>query len=260
MQSANSPAEQASASPIPPPLQTPKLFWVVIAALVILAFFPTIWTDLDLTAGGWFTGPHPRIDAGQWPWVVWVNAYIPTAFRYMLLVTLLLWLLASFTRYGKQWRMQLAFILIAGTLGPGAVVNLVFKDHWQRARPYQVQEFGGTQQFTRAGLITNQCDNNCSFVSGHTACGFFFVGLMLLHRKRRMVWALVGTAAGFLIGFARMADVAHWLSDVLWAGPITLLTSWIVWKLLLWVYKAAGPEEPTPNPTALPRKYRQLNA
>ena len=34
----------------------------------------------------------------------------------------------------------------------------------------------------------------------------------------------------------RMADGAHWLSDVLWASPITMLCSWLVWKLLVVAY------------------------
>jgi membrane-associated PAP2 superfamily phosphatase len=60
---------------------------------------------------------------------------------------------------------------------------------------------------------------------------------MLIHRQRRVAWAAAGITAGLVIGFARMADVAHWLSDVLWACPITLLCSWLVWKLLLLLYR-----------------------
>ena len=168
--------------------------------------------------------------------MVWINAQIPTVFRLMVLGAFAGWLFTSVTRYGKTWRMQLAFLALAGALGPGAVVNLVFKDNWQRARPYQVEQFGGTQRFTRAAIITDQCDNNCSFVSGHVACGFFLASVMLIHRRRQAVWATAGIAAGLVIGFARMADVAHWLSDVLWACPITLLCSWIVWKFLLIAY------------------------
>jgi lipid A 4'-phosphatase len=127
-------------------------------------------------------------------------------------------------------------IVIAGILGPGAVVNWGFKEHWQRARPYQVVNFGGDKQFTRATVMTDQCDNNCSFVSGHVACGFFFTSLMLIQRRRKVAWAIAGSLAGLVIGFARMSDMAHWLSDVLWAYPITLATSWVVWKSLLCVY------------------------
>jgi lipid A 4'-phosphatase len=122
------------------------------------------------------------------------------------------------------------------------VVNLGFKENWQRARPYQVEIFGGTQQFTRATVITDQCDNNCSFVSGHVACGFFFCSLMLIQARRRTWWLIAGTSAGLAIGFSRMSAVAHWFSDVLWAGPITLMTSWLVWKILSRLYTPSGDE------------------
>ena len=42
--------------------------------------------------------------------------------------------------------------------------------------------------------------------------------------------------AGLTIGFARMSAVDHWLSDVLWAFPITLATSWVVWRVLQQLY------------------------
>ena len=225
---------------------TPALFWFVISGFVGLALIPTLWTGIDLTAAGIFAGPHRALNAGPWPWVVWINAQIPTVFRFIVLAAFASWLFTSVTSFGNRWRMQLAFIALAGTLGPGAVVNHVFKDNWQRARPYQVAEFGGPQVFTRAGVITDQCTNNCSFVSGHVACGFFFASLMLIHRQRRVAWAAAGIAAGLVIGFARMADVAHWLSDVLWACPITLLCSWLVWKLLLLLYRPlAGSDQGT---------------
>ncbi len=232
-QSAQTPKQNA-ASPA-----TPALFWVLFAVFVGLALVPTVWPALDLAAAGLFAGPGKVLDSGQWPWVVWINAQIPTVFRGMIFVALVGWLVSTFTRYGKAWRLHFALFTLAGALGPGAVVNLVFKDQWQRARPYQVVEFGGTQQFTRAAVITDQCDNNCSFVSGHVACGFFFAGLMLVQPTRRYRWAAVGSVAGLAIGFARMADTAHWLSDVLWAYPITLLVSWLVWKALCLRYPIA---------------------
>jgi lipid A 4'-phosphatase len=153
----------------------------------------------------------------------------------MLLLCLLAFGLTWLRPKYRAWRFALAFVVISGTLGPGVLVNLGFKDNWQRARPYQVTHFGGAQQFTRAAVMTDQCDNNCSFVSGHVACGFFFAGLALVQRRRRWLWTTVGTASGLVIGFARMADSAHWLSDVLWAGPITLACSWAIWKSMVWV-------------------------
>ena len=216
--------------------QTPALFWWILSVSVALALLPTIWTSLDLNAAALFMGPSAPMDAAKWWWVELINLYIPAAFRTMVVVALLGWLLVSLRSWGSNWRLTLAFLVLGGALGPGLLVNSGFKDNWQRARPYQVQPFGGTQQFSRATVMSDQCNNNCSFVSGHVACGFFLASLMLIQRRRRALWGAIGVTSGLVIGFARMADGAHWLSDVLWASPITLLCSWCIWRILLRVY------------------------
>jgi lipid A 4'-phosphatase len=215
---------------------TPALFWWSVAGSVVVALVPTFWTQIDLQAAAWFAGGTPRLDSRNWWWVEWINLYVPAVFRIGIAVALVAWVITTLRKKSRHLRLSLAFLVLAGILGPGAVVNWGFKENWQRARPYQVQEFGGSQQFTRAGLITNQCDNNCSFVSGHVACGFFFASLMLIHRKRRIAWLVAGTTAGLTIGFARMSAMGHWFSDVLWACPVTLLSSWLVWRALVWAY------------------------
>lgn len=202
-----------------------------------MALVPTIWTALDLRVAAIFLGPDAHNQVFRWWWVELINLYVPAVFRVMVFAALGGWIWAALSSTRQHWRSPLAFIVLAGTLGPGLVVNSGFKDNWQRARPYQVQEFGGSQQFTRAAVMTDQCDNNCSFVSGHVACGFFFASLMLIDRRRYKVWGTAGFVAGTSIGFARMADGAHWLSDVMWASPITLMTSWLVWKALLRFYR-----------------------
>jgi lipid A 4'-phosphatase len=191
---------------------------------------------MDLQAAQLFAGASPSIASANWWWVEWINQYVPAAFRAGLVIALVAWIGYTIRKSAVHLRIAMGVVVIAGILGPGAVVNWGFKEHWQRARPYQVENFGGDKQFTRATVITDQCDNNCSFVSGHVACGFFFTSLMLIQRRRKAMWAIAGSVAGLVIGFARMSDMAHWLSDVLWAYPITLATSWIVWKSLLWVY------------------------
>jgi lipid A 4'-phosphatase len=106
------------------------------------------------------------------------------------------------------------------------------KDLTLRARPFHVTEFAGDRRFTPALQIADQCDDNCAFVSGHTSDGFFLVTLMLIDRRRRWWWVAGGTLAGMLIGFARVSVGAHWLSDVLWAFPVTLIGSWLAWYIV----------------------------
>ena len=227
--------------------RTPALFWKLLAVSVLAALVPTIWPALDLHAAALFTGEQPAIASKTWWWVELINAWVPAAFRVLLAVCAVAWLLTYGNARWKAWRLPLAFVVCAGIAGPGAVVNWGFKEHWQRARPYQVEQFGGTQQFSRAAVMTDQCDNNCSFVSGHVACGFFFSSLLLLHARRRKTWLVAGTMSGLVIGFARMSDVAHWFSDVLWAYPITLMSSWLVWQLLQRAYGSGNPDR---NPAA----------
>lgn len=209
-----------------------SFYWRINAAFLALALIPTLWPDLDLWAARPFAPLEQSLKSVDWWWVEGINAYVPAIFRAFLGTVFVAWLIANFAPAYRRWRLSLAFVVIGGILGPGAVVNLVFKEHWQRARPYQVENFGGPAKFTRAAVITDQCDNNCSFVSGHVACGVFLMSIGLVHRRRRVAWALVGAASGLLIGFARMSAAGHWLSDVLWAFPITLTTSWLVWWAL----------------------------
>jgi lipid A 4'-phosphatase len=216
--------------------QTPALFWWIVGGILSLALLPTAWPGLDLWAAALFIGDAPQLRAVHWWWVELINAYVPAVFRVIVLVTFVAWIVMTLSKRATGWRLALAFVALGITIGPGLVVNSGFKDNWQRARPYQVQPFGGTQQFTRAAVMTDQCDNNCSFVSGHVACGFFLASIMLVDRRRRVLWGVTGVVSGFAIGFSRMADGAHWLSDVLWAAPITLVCSWLVWKLLVRLY------------------------
>ncbi len=222
---------QTPSSGIRPP--TPALFWWTTLVIALLACIPTLWSSLDLLAAGLFSGPQKMLEAKQWWWVELINLYIPLVFRWIVFLSLALLVVSFFWQRLVAARLTLAFMATAITLGPGLIVNGVFKDNWQRARPYQVTEFGGTQKFTRAAVMTDQCDNNCSFVSGHVACGFFVASILLVQPVRRRQWAAAGALSGLLIGFSRMADSAHCLSDVLWAGPITLLTSWVVWQGLI---------------------------
>jgi lipid A 4'-phosphatase len=65
---------------------------------------------------------------------------------------------------------------------------------------------------------------------------------MLLAPRKRWYWIGGGIAFGVVIGVARMSVGAHWLSDVLWALPITLATSWLVWNVLTNLYKHSPDE------------------
>lgn len=126
-------------------------------------------------------------------------------------------------------RRSICFIIAFSILGPGVIVNNVFKDHWDRARPRAIAAFGGEKAFTPPLAIADQCERNCSFVSGEASYGFAYCGFAFLvapRLRRRVFWAAFGF--GSAVGAVRMMMGAHFLSDVFFAGVFTIAFAWYV--------------------------------
>jgi lipid A 4'-phosphatase len=118
-----------------------------------------------------------------------------------------------------------AFLFLGLVLGPGLVANVVLKDNWSRARPIQVQEFGGHQHYSPPLVISDQCEKNCSFVAGDAAMGFYLqiVAYVVALRFSGPLFA-AGMAAGLSAGLLRIGMGAHFFSDVIYAGVFMTLT------------------------------------
>lgn len=125
-----------------------------------------------------------------------------------------------------------AFLLMSLVLGPGVLVNGVLKSGFHRARPHQVEQFGGEKKFTPAFVITDQCKKNCSFVSGDTSVAFYLFAFALLFPGWRFAGFAVSLTLGALIGYGRMKYGAHFMSDVIFSGIVTYLTTILVYILL----------------------------
>lgn len=139
---------------------------------------------------------------------------------------------------------QFLFVASCLAIGPGAVTNLAFKDHWGRARPREIVEFGGTKTFTAALVPANQCRRNCSFVSGEASSIFmiFFAAGLIFRRKSALILG-AGLVAGAAAGLIRIAQGGHFLSDVVFAGVAMALTAVAVhqaFRLFLERQKAAA--------------------
>jgi lipid A 4'-phosphatase len=139
---------------------------------------------------------------------------------------------------GLDWRAA-CFGLLALAVGPGLVVNLMFKDHWGRARPAQIAAFGGTARFTPAFVPSDQCTTNCSFPAGDPSVGFALVaaGLMVRERRRRQAAIAAALGLGALIGVVRIGQGGHFLSDVVASGFLVVATTWLLHR---WIVVADG--------------------
>jgi lipid A 4'-phosphatase len=219
-----------------PALRNRTVFLLVLGVSLAAGLLPVLWPRLDIAVAGYFLQPEPPVNPAGWTWVYLVNEYTPDIFRGLAMLCIAGWIVVSLLRRWRRLGIALAFIGISLSLGPGFSTWAV-KEHTLRARPFDVVQFGGNRQFTPALTQADQCSDNCAFTSGHVACGFFFVSLMLLDPRRRWRWVATGLVAGALVAVARMSVGAHWLSDALWALPITLLSSGLVWVVLNFFYK-----------------------
>jgi lipid A 4'-phosphatase len=201
------------------------LFFVLFALLLICA---AIFPQLDLLASGLFyKSGQGFFLAGNEPFVAlqWLAYYGARALG----VALALLALAAFLRRGsilavdkKGW----LFLLLALLIGPVLIANAGFKDHWGRARPREVTEFGGSRSFSPALVPQANARPNESFVSGDGAFGFFlpsFAYIVPPKWSRRVFWGCMGL--GGLFGLARLVMGAHFLSDILYAAACMLMAS-----------------------------------
>ena len=124
------------------------------------------------------------------------------------------------------------YLIAVVAIGPGLVVNVVFKDHWGRARPRDVVEFGGAKAFTPAFVISDQCPKNCSFVAGHPSMAFAMVALALVAARKRRAWLIaLALTVGAVVGFGRIVQGGHFLSDVVFSAIFTVAVAAGLYRL-----------------------------
>lgn len=152
-----------------------------------------------------------------------------------------------FNRYRKRnlgglCGKKVLYLFLVLIVGAGLIVNVALKDNFGRARPRDIQEFGGTKHFTPAFVMASECDRNCSFSSGHTAGAFFSLALALaLSRRRAIAIACIGFGA--LVSLSRIASGAHFFSDTVVSFFVMLIVADVLHYYLVL---------PKPHPARLP--------
>ncbi len=125
------------------------------------------------------------------------------------------------------------FLVATIALGPGLLVNVVLKDHWGRARPIDVTQFGGSEHFVAWWDPRGDCPKNCSFVSGDVAGAFWTIAPAALMPPQ---WRALAYGAALALGTGmavlRIIAGAHFFTDAVFAGVFTFLIIWIVHGLI----------------------------
>ena len=228
-------------------------FAISLAFFVLLTVPFLVW-DIDIAV------QKMLYNDGEWVFknhALWVFLYDygPAPAMTVSVVALLLWFISVFTGFQKNNRRVFAFIALLMVLGPGLLVNAVFKEYWGRPRPREIVEFGGQRVFvpplvkgefvssrkyekmleSSQGAVEWDILRNLyrikgkynSFPNGHASVGFFMMFPYFLYRQRKkmvaMVWLVGGSCYGILMGVGRMAQGGHFASDFLWSGAMVYL-------------------------------------
>jgi len=201
-----------------------RLFrWDWLVFLVCVAIY-LMFPNLDLWITNYFFSTEERFLHQNLPGVQFSYQLFARVHFVFLIGLPIYWFVTRFfwPRYRHTSRYA-AFLLVALVLGPGLVVNYALKEHWGRARPDAIVQYGGNAQYTPPLQPTQQCDSNCSFVSGHASMGFFAISLAWVLRRRRWFW--MGLTLGSLVGLGRMLQGGHFFGDVVfsfWAVYLSL--------------------------------------
>ena len=200
---------------------------------MVFVAFPTI--DIQVSSLFFENGFHLK---GNW-WERLLYKSVKPFLILTLLTITILWLVNKYTDKNifKIDGRKTGFIVLVLVLGSGLVVNAIFKDNFGRARPANIIEFNGTQQFTPAFVISQECDRNCSFSSGHGSAAFFTLALALLFKNRRRAFAIAITY-GCLVSLARIAAGGHFFSDNVTSFFVMAITTDALYYILYTRHKA----------------------
>jgi len=130
------------------------------------------------------------------------------------------------------------FVVAALALGPGLLLNGLFKEHTGRPRPVFTAQFGGPWAFRPFYDVRGECPTNCSFASGEAGTSAWTLAPALLTPPPARA---VAVAAALLLtlatGILRMAFGGHYLSDVTLAALFTFV---IVLGLYRWYSRGSS--------------------
>lgn len=207
---------------------TPMIIATIIIALITLA--ARQW-NLDLIISGAFYSPDTGFSGKQSMVVSFfydtIGWAVTSTLLFCLAYPILYWRLPKMRHY---WRTVLAlFVCLA--IGPGIIVNSIFKENFGRPRPVQTEEFGGNHVH-RQVLEANWGNPGKSFPSGHASVPLAFLVLAFSACRRNKVVLAKGMTIGIVlwylaVSYARIAAGGHHFTDVSWAGYIAFISAWL---------------------------------
>jgi lipid A 4'-phosphatase len=173
-----------------------------------------VYPQFDLLISSYFYSFKNGFDLNQQ--FIFITHGVHWIAELVIFTVLILMASSFFIKTNRRYTLIIHYIALVLFIGPVLMIDYGLKDHWGRARPDHIINFGGEKHYTMPFLPTNQCAKNCSFVSGHAAAGYSLILLGAITGRRR-TWLIRGIMLGFIFGLVRIIQGKHFLSDVLFS-------------------------------------------
>ncbi|SDU39801.1 phosphatase PAP2 family protein [Stappia sp. ES.058] len=212
------------------PLASPAVFrGLVVGTIVyigVISVFFLAFPGVDQAATRAFHDAQGGFWAASDPFFMRLRELGPFLVKFVAAASLVVLILAAVVPRLPDWVSLRAplFLLSSLALGPGVLVNAVFKNNWGRPRPNAVDLFGGDAPYVEVWRISDYCERNCSFVSGEASSSLWLVTLALLAPPRWRAGILcVVLPLCLALSANRVAFGGHFLSDTLLSWGVTFL-------------------------------------
>lgn len=148
--------------------------------------------------------------------------------------------MSIYARFNKELtktpRQLWDMVVISFLAGPLVLVNMILKSYWGRPRPAHITEFGGTSDFIPPYFMSDQCQSNCSFVSGEgsaiaTAGILLGIATWTTFPKHRKTTVGLLTIVSFIGISLRYIKGRHFVSDSLLATLFCAILIVIIYQI-----------------------------
>ena len=206
------------------------------ATLTAVSLIFVAFPQIDITVSALFYKPEQNFLLRDTPLHLFVDSWIRPSIKYLTLAFVVACISKLFFGQSAVKRRLniVAFLFASFLLGPVLLVNGLLKEFIGRARPKNIIEYGGTKIFSPAYFPADQCETNCSFVSGDAAVAFSTIAFALIFKgKLRFHLVAVALSFGVLVSIYRLGTGAHFLSDTVLSGLFCILIILILERMLL---------------------------
>ncbi|MDZ5760957.1 phosphatase PAP2 family protein [Lyticum sinuosum] len=225
---------------------------LLIVFIILFRFFP----EIDIKFSKLFF--NTKLISFEKNSYIDISCQIITIFGFILILIIISYFLFAIKYKNKKSFHHSIYLGLALFIVPILLNHIIFKSIFHRPRPYDIIEFGGKLNFTKAWDIKGECMDKCSFPSSHASLGYFLYSFIWiidsklkkkinhknildkLYRKNNFIFKFIlyirlyifrffnkknifyiATFLGTIFGGIRIAMGYHFLSDVIFSGFIT---------------------------------------